>query len=64
MCVELSSHRDEKSGGRAYCVFNQLHPTKKGKQAEQAEVIAFHSEDKSGRFAIVFVIKTAEENGF
>lgn len=35
-------------------------PPKKGKQAEQAEVIAFPSEDKSGRFAIVFVIKTAE----
>lgn len=34
---------------------------KKGKQAEQAEVIAFPSEDKSGRFAIVFVVKTAEK---
>lgn len=36
----------------------------KGKQAEQAEVIAFPSEDKSGSFAIIFGIKTAEENGF
>lgn len=31
-------------------------PKKKRKQAEQAEVIAFPSEDKSGRFAIVFAI--------
>lgn len=34
---------------------------REGKQAEQAGVIAFLSEDKSGRFAIVFVIKTAEK---
>lgn len=38
-------------------------PQIKGKQAEQAEAIAFPSEDKSGRFATVFSMKTAERNG-